>query len=110
MTENAEALTARPADMVPVAVGAFEEVWRSRGHFPALLNVITTKASVEAETRLSDVPERDSTEALTVAWGVVWRSLERLMLEHGYLPDTIRRLIAESAKQVRHVAESDGDS
>lgn len=106
MTERTETLTSRPAEMVSVAVAAFEETWRSRGNSLTLLNVLANFVREEAETRLREAPERDSTEALTLAWGVVWPILELLLQQHGYLPDTIENLIAESAKQVTHVAES----
>ncbi|MFI0410706.1 hypothetical protein [Actinomadura sp. 3N508] len=108
MSASVESLTSYPADLVPVAVAAFEETWRSRGNSLTLLNVVATGAREEAEFRLREAPERDSTEALTLAWGVVWPILERLLKEHKYLAETINDLIAEAAKQVTHVSESGG--
>lgn len=108
MAESTEELTARPAELVPVAVAAFEEVWRSRDHSLTLLNVLANFAREEAETRLREAPERDATDALTLAWGVVWPILERLLQQHGYLADTIKALLTEAERQVSHVTESSG--
>jgi hypothetical protein len=49
MTESTEELTSRPAELVPVAVGAFEEVWRSRDYSLTLLSVLSSSARGEAE-------------------------------------------------------------
>lgn len=108
MTESGKELTSRPAELVPVAVAAFEEVWRSRDYPPTLLNVLASCAREEAETRLSEASERIAADALTLAWGVVWPIFKRLMEEHGFLAETIRDLIAEAAMQVTRVAESSG--
>lgn len=96
----------RPADLVPVAVAAFEEVWRSRDHSLTLLSVLSETARDEAQTRLREAPERGPKDALNLAWGVVWPILERLLEEHEYLTGTIKSLLADAQRQVTHVAQT----
>jgi hypothetical protein len=101
--KNGEEATARPAKLVGVAVGAFEEVWRTRERPLVLLHVIATAARNEAETRLNDAPERPPEAALALAWGVVEPILERLLQRHHFLPETIKQLLAESGEAAAKV-------
>ncbi|MGI5202539.1 hypothetical protein ACQEU6_13330 [Spirillospora sp. CA-108201] len=108
MADCTEQRTALPVDLVEVAVAGFEEVWRSRDYSLTLLSVLSATARQEAEFRLRIAPRRDATDALTLAWGVVFPILVRLLQDQGFFAATIDSLIAESAEKVTQVTKSDG--
>ncbi|WP_242900692.1 hypothetical protein [Actinomadura terrae] len=101
--EKSDNSAARPAELVPVAVATFEEVWRTQGRSLTLLRAIAAPALDEAETRLGGAPARPPKAALVLAWGVVEPILERLLVRHEFLPDTIKGLLKETGDAVAGV-------
>ncbi|TYB44164.1 hypothetical protein [Actinomadura chibensis] len=85
-------LVARPEALVPVAVAAYEQAWRQERMPMRLGHVVCAIAEDEARGLLAMTTERPAVDALRAACDVVHPVMRRLLLSHGYLPETANRL------------------
>ncbi|RKS70856.1 hypothetical protein BZB76_5336 [Actinomadura pelletieri DSM 43383] len=85
-------LTARPEALVPVAVAAYEQAWRTERMPMRLGHVVLAIAEDEARGLLAATAETRASDALRTACDVVHPVMRSVLLTQGYLPDTANRL------------------